>query len=414
VTWRESLQPLGRPAFRAFLVGRSVNLLGNSMAPVAVAFAVLHVGGSAADLGLVLAARSVPLVVLTLYGGVIADRFGRDRVLVTACVVAGLVQGVAAYLLLGDVATVLLLGVVEAVQGTVAAFTMPAMHGVVPLVVERRHLQHANALAAIGRNSAVLIGPAVGGVVVATAGAGWALAADGLCFVVAGVLFARLRLPRRTASAVTSMVGELKEGWAEFVAHTWLWVVVLGFGVLNAVYACAWTTLGPVVAEDTIGADGWGFVLTGQAVGLIVGTVLLLRVRVRYPLRVGMLGASALALPMLALGLAPELAVLVVAACTAGIGMDLFGITWETALQEHVPVDRLSRVTAYDVVGSLVAVPVGQVAAGPLVELFELRSVLLGCATVYVLLTAVVLAVPSVWRLQSRAPSVVVGGGATP
>lgn len=412
MTWRESLQPLTRPAFRAYLVGRTVNLLGNTMAPVAVAFAVLHIGGSAVDLGLVLAARSVPLVIFTLYGGVIADRLGRDRVLVTACVFSGLVQGVAAYLLIGDLATVVVLGMVEAVHGTVSAFTLPAMQGVVPLVVDRAQLQHANALAAIGRNGAIMIGPAAGGILVATVGAGWALAADALCFAVAGVLFARLRLPRNAVLGGASMLSELKDGWSEFVARTWLWVIVLGFGVLNALYACAYMTLGPVVAERTIGADGWGFVLTGQAVGLMVGTVLLLRVRVRYPLRLGMLGITALALPMLTLGIAPQLGLLIVAACVAGIGMDLFGITWETALQEHVPVERLSRVSAYDVLGSIVAVPVGQVAAGPLVAIFDLRSVLIGCAVLYVTVALAVVVVPAVWKLRSEPASVLAGDGA--
>ncbi|HET7326417.1 MAG TPA: MFS transporter [Nocardioidaceae bacterium] len=412
MTWRESLQPLQAAEFRYYLIARTVDLFGNTMAPVAVAFAVLHIGGSATDLGLVLAARSVPLVVFTLYGGVIADRMGRDRVLVTACVLSGVVQGLAAYLLIGDLATVALLAFVEAVHGTVSAFTMPAVQGVVPLLVERDRLQHANALAAVGRNAAIMTGPAVGGILVATAGAGWALAVDALTFVVAGVLFARLRLPHDAVLAGSSILSELKDGWAEFVSRTWVWVIVLGFGVLNALWACAWVTLGPVVADETIGADGWGLVLTGQAVGLMVGTLLLLRLRVRHPLRLGMVGVTALCLPMLMLGVAPQLGLLLISACVAGVGMDLFGITWETALQQHVPVSRLSRVTAYDVLGSIVAVPIGQIAAGPLVAVFELRSVLLGCATVYVSVALAVLAVPAVWRLRAESTSVVAGDGA--
>lgn len=112
---------------------------------------------------------------------------------------------------------------------------------------------------------------------------------------------------------------------------------------------------------------------------------------------------------MIVLGIAPELGLLVVSACVAGIGMDLFGITWDTALQQHIPVDRLSRVSAYDVLGSIVAVPVGQVAAGPLVALFDLRSVLLGCGVVYLTVAVAVLVVPSVWRLRSEPASVLPG-----
>ncbi|MGH3386257.1 MAG: MFS transporter [Nocardioidaceae bacterium] len=412
MSWRESLRPLAAPPFRSFLAGRTIDLLGNSMAPVAVAFAVLHIGGDAGDLGIVLAARSIPLIVFVLYGGVIADRFPRHRVLVVACALSGAVQVLAAALLIGDVATVATLAAVEAVHGSVSAFTMPAIHGIVPQLVDRRQLQQANALTSAGRSAALMIGPAVSGILVATVGAGWALAVDGGSYLVAGLLFARLRLaPVERAS--TSMVAELRDGWSEFVARTWVWVVVLGFGVLNAVYACGWVTLGPVVADGTIGADGWGFVLTVQAVGFLLGTVVMLRVSPRFPLRLGMIGALGLALPMAALGVSPEFVLLAVASFVAGIGLELFGVTWETSLQQHVPLDKLSRVASYDMLGSIIALPLGQLAAGPLVVWFDVRSVVVGCAVVYAAVALAVLLAPSVWRLGA-APGDSVEVRATP
>lgn len=401
MTQSGSLRPLRSAGFRYFLAARTVSLFGNAMAPVAIAFAVLQIGGSAGDLGLVLAARSIPLIVFMLYGGVVADRFPRHRVLVVSGLLSALVQSVAAGLLIGGAATVALLALIEAVHGAVSAFTMPAQQGIVPQVVPRDQLQQANALSAGGRNAAFIGGPALAGIVVATAGAGWAVAVDAATFAVSALLFARLRLPAAPVST-GSMVTELREGWSEFVSRTWVWLIVAAAGALNAVYACAWVTLGPVVAERTFGPQGWGIVLSLQAVGFMAGTVLMLYVRTRYPLRLGMVGALAIVLPLTALSLSPGVALLAAAAFVAGIGFDVFGVAWETALQQHIPIERLSRVSSYDMLGSFVAMPVGQVLAGPLTAVFEVRDVVLAAAGVYAVVALVTLAMPAVWNLRAE------------
>jgi len=400
VTWRSSLAPLGSAGFRAYWVGRTVSLLGNTLAPVAVAFAVLQLGGDASDLGLVLAARGVPMALFLLFGGVISDRYPRDQVLVIACVVSGLVQAVAAFLVIGGSASIAILALVEAVHGGVSAFTLPAMAGVVPLVVAKESWQQANALTSAGRTGAVMLGPALGGLIVATAGAGWGLAVDAGTFLVAAAAFVRLRLPRGVESSASSMVDELRAGWHEFSSRTWLWVVVLAFSALNAIFAGAWMTLGPVVAEDSIGPAGWGFTLAALAAGTLIPTLLLLRVSWVHPLRVGMAGALLLAAPIAALSLTPRLSVLVVAAMIGGIGFGLFGITWETVMQEHIPTEMLSRVFSYDMLGSVVAIPAGQVAAGFATGAFELRPVIVTSAVLYVVIAAAALATPAVWRLR--------------
>ena len=400
MTWRSSLAPLGSAGFRAYLVGRTISLLGNTLAPVAVAFAVLELGGDASDLGLVLAARGVPMVLLLLFGGVISDRYPRDKVLVIACVVSGLVQALAAFLVIGGSASIAVLAVVEAVHGGVSAFTLPAMAGVVPLVVAKESWQQANALASAGRTGAVMLGPAIGGLIVATAGAGWGLAVDAATFLAAAAAFVRLRLPRGVESSASSMVGELRAGWQEFSSRTWLWVVVLAFSALNAIFAGAWMTLGPVVAEDSIGPAGWGFTLAALAAGTLIPTLLLLRVSWAHPLRVGMAGALLLAAPIAALSLSPRLSVLVVAAMIGGIGFSLFGITWETAMQEHISTEMLSRVFSYDMLGSVVAIPAGQVVAGFAAGAFALKPVILTSAVLYVVIGAMALATPAVWQLR--------------
>lgn len=400
MTWRRSFAPLGHSGFRSYLVGRTISLLGNTLAPVAVAFAVLHVGGSAADLGLVLAARGVPQVLLLLFGGVIADRYSRQRVLVVACVVSGLVQAVAAGLLLTGAATVGMLAVVEAVHGAVSAFTLPAMAGVVPLVVPRSQWQQANALTSAGRTGAMMLGPALGGVIVATAGAGWGLAVDAATFLAAAAFYSLVRLPGNDRVPTSSTLADLRAGWAEFTSRTWLWAVVLGFSLLNALYAGAWITLGPVVAEDTFGPAGWGFALTAMAAGMLLGTLLLLRLSWEHPLRVGMGGALLISVPIAALAFPTHFPLLLVAAVIGGVGFDLFSINWETAMQENVPEEKLSRVFSYDMLGSFVAIPVGQVGAGVAAAAIGPRPVILTAVALYLVIGALVLATPAVWQLR--------------
>jgi MFS family permease len=402
VTGRGSLAPLTQPGFRAYWLGRTVSLFGNTLAPVAVAFAVLHIGGDAGDLGLVLAARGVPQVLLLLFGGVVSDRYSRQRLLVIACALSGLVQAIAAGLLVTGAATVATLAVVEAIHGAVSAFTLPALAGVVPLVVPRHQWQQANALTSAGRTGAVLLGPALGGVIVAAAGPGWGLAVDAGTFVLAAAGFSRLHLPDTERSPGSTTLRDLREGWHEFISRTWLWVVVLAFSALNALYAGGWMTLGPVIAADTIGPEGWGFALASLAVGMLVGTLLLLRVSWEHPVRAGMIGALLLAIPIATLGLSSSLGVLLLAAFIGGIGFDLFSITWETAMQENIPADRLSRVFSYDMLGSFVAIPVGQIAAGAAAEAFDPRPVALAASAVYVAVGTAALLTPSVWKLQRR------------
>ena len=171
-----------------------------------------------------------------------------------------------------------------------------------------------------------------------------------------------------------STLTELREGWQLFRGTTWLWVVVLAFAVLNAIHAGAWLTLGPVIAKDTIGERGWGYVLSAESVGLLVMTAIMLRRRLERPLFVGMIAIATVAAPLVLLGAEPELPPLIVAAFVAGAGIEVFSLGWNLALQEHIEERMLSRAFSYDALGSLVAMPVGQLTYGTL-------AVSSGCTT---------------------------------
>lgn len=402
----DGLAPLRQRQFAIYFTGRAISLSGSALAPIALTFAVLDLtGNSATALGWVLAARSVPLVAFLLVGGVVADRFSRSTVLVASHVLSALTQGAVAALLLTGTAQLWMVVVIEAFNGTFSAFTMPAMQGLIPQVVPRTHLQQANSLLSLVRGGDTIVGPSVGGLLVVGLGSGWAIAVDALTWAVAAGFMARLRLPaaRGADVASTSAWRDLRDGWSAFTSYTWLWVVVLAFGALNAIQAGAIFTLGPMIAKQTVGIPAWGYAVSAESLGLLAATVVMLRWKPRYALRAGMIGVGALALPMFVLGLAPATGLLVGLMCVAGAGQEVFGITWNTSLQEHVPNQLLSRVSSYDAVGSFVAIPLGALLFGPLAGVWPARDVVLGSGVAYLAMVALTLGSRSVRRLERTA-----------
>jgi MFS family permease len=395
--------PLGQREFRLLFLGRTTSFIGNAFANVALAFAVLGLTGSKADLGYVLAARSVPQVIFLLVGGIWADRLPRHLVMVTANVVSGLSQAAIAVLLLTGRAQIWHLMALGAVNGMSSAFFFPAASGIVPQTVPKRMLQNANALLRLGTNGSWIVGAALGGLVVAATSPGVAIAVDGATFLLAALFTAMIRLPSELKMEGSNFFAELGEGWREFRTRTWLWVIVLQFGFVNAVEQGTEGVLGPAIAQDHFGgAAGWGLILTAQSIGLIAGGLLLLRIRPRRILLAATLGFL-LTIPfLLALAGPLPLAAVVVLAALAGIGMEIFGVFWDTAMQQEIPEEKLSRVYSYDALGSYALIPVGLAVAGPVSEAFGTRPTILGAAAISVTVTLGVLFVRDVRTLPRR------------
>ncbi|GAB3255836.1 MFS transporter [Nocardioides dilutus] len=393
--------PLREPNFRYYFFSRLVNLVGSVMAGVALAFAVLEVSNSATALGTVLAAHSIPMVVFLLAGGVIADRFGRTLIIQVSNVVSGLCQLAIAALVISGEARLWQLIVLTAIQGTVSSVSFPALASVLPQMVPRDQLKQANLLVSVQRNALTVVGPAVSGVLVVTVGAGWALAVDGATYLLAAALLIRVRIPPPLPRADRpGAVAELREGWDYFRATTWLWVIVLAFGALNMIQSGALHTLGPVLAKNSdIGENGWGLILSAEALGFLLCSFALMRLPLRRPLRTGMIAVSLLGLPMLALGFEPVLAAGMVGAFLGGVGTEVFGLGWNLAMQENVPDEMLSRAYSYDALGSFVAIPLGQLAFGPLGQVFGIQDVMLVSGVAYLVICAVTLLSRSVRNL---------------
>lgn len=411
------MSPLRERPFRWYFLSRSVNLVGNAMSPVALAFAVLAVDDGTASLGMVLAAYTIPLVVFLLLGGVLADRWGRQRVVQVSNVLAGLVRGALAVLVLSGHAELWSLIALAAVNGVVVAPGLPAMNGLVPQLVPRDQLQQANALLSLTRAALMVIGPGVSAALVVGVGAGWALLIDAVTWLLAAALLLPLDLPvtgptgtvgtvGATRTAGPTMLSELREGWRYFRVTTWLWLVVVCCGLLNALAEGGLTALGPVRSADTsIGVHGWGLAMSAQALGALVTTLVLMRWRLERPLVSALLGAALFGLPMIVLGAWPTTVPLVLSGFVSGVGVQVFSLGWHLAIQENVPDHMLSRAYSYDQLGSLATVPLGQLAMGPLADAFGTAEVLTIAGLAYAGIALLTLAAEPVRALVRGAPA---------
>ncbi|ERG69169.1 hypothetical protein HMPREF9336_04313 [Segniliparus rugosus ATCC BAA-974] len=389
--------------FRWFFAARSASLFGSNAAPIALAFAVLEASHHSSDLGLVLGARSLALVLFVLFGGVLSDRYPRDKVVMAGHLGAAATQGVAAAMLVTgnfDLAAII---ATETLNGALTALTGPGVYGMIGQVAPEGQVKKANALLGSTRQVATILGPSLGGLLVVTVGGGWALAVDAGCYLVAAYCLAQLRLPKVDSEQRVGVLAELREGYEEFRKHTWIWTIVVGFAVLVFVEAGVWGVLGPVIAEHSFGPQGWGLVLGAEAVGFLVGNLLLYRLHVVKLMRLGQICLVATPLPLIPMAMGSALGWLMAASFVGGIAFSVFGVAWDTSMQEHVPAEKLSRVSSFDALGSWIAMPLGQVAALPLADLVGLSRYLWIGAAVWCAMAAWPLLLPSVRRLEHGA-----------
>jgi MFS family permease len=391
--------------FRLLLAGQAVSALGDRMVVLALAFAVLEIGGSASDVGLVLAAGAAPMVATVLLGGVVGDRLPRRRVMVTADLVRVASQGAMAALLIGGSAEVWSLAALAAVTGTASGMFNPASTAMLPELLGPSEFQQANALRWTGVSIGEILGPVLAGIIVAAASAGWAVAVDALTFAISAACLAKMRMGDRPPREAPSFMRDLKDGWTAFRSRRWVWAFVLYFAVGNLLWA-AWSALGPIVAEDELGgAAVWGLVLTAQGVGALTGSLVATRAAPRRPLLfvAGAEGLFGLPLAFLAAGVPG--AILAGSAFVSGIGLTLGMSVWESTLQRHIPGTELARVSSYDWFGSLAFFPLGLAIWGPVAAVMGTTSALWIAFGGFAATLAVLAVVPDVRRLPpSPAP----------
>lgn len=359
---------LAERSFRLLWIGRTTSALGDALMPVTLAFSVLSTGGSAADIGLVIAATMVARMALLLVGGALADRLPRRLLLGGSDLFSCAVQVAAGVMLLTGHGSVTLLLGTAVCYGAASAVTKPAVAGLVPQTVSREKLQQANSLMELSRGAAQVMGPGLAGVAVALASPGWVYLLDAVTFLVSAVTLVLLPLAPMRPTERTHIVKEIATGWSEVVRRPWYWVTLCGHAIWN-VGSSAFTVLGPVViARQAGGAANWGLVAASMATGALLGAAVTMRYRPRRPLVAAHLALLLTALQLAALT-GPSPTVVIMAAALAGAaGVSFLNSLWTTAVQKLIPEEVLSRVVSYDWLISFTVAPLGYAAVGPLSE----------------------------------------------
>ena len=405
--WRSSTVALTERNFRLFWIGQTGSFLGDALVGVALAFAVLQLTGSAADLGLVFAAFALPRVLFTLAGGVWSDRLPRQRVMVACDLVRAAAQAVMSTLLITGNAEIWQLIAFATVMGSAAAFFTPASIGLVPQIVSAGRLQESNALMSISQSATHIFGPLLSGLIVATIGAGWAFAIDGASFLVSAGFLMALRVPFAAPARRRTFVSELAEGWREVVSRSWVVACILTFSVSN-ISLGAFQVLGPLIASREMGgAAAWGVIGAGASIGGVAGGAVALRWKPDRPLIPAFLVMLLAQIELLLL--VPPFPALVVAmgAFVTIASIVISNTLWDTMLQQHIPRDAISRVSSYDWMVSLVFQPLAFAAVGPFSEAVGIEETLLLCTALGLLANSVVLLVPSVRNLRRIDESIV-------
>jgi MFS family permease len=395
-------------SFALLWTGQALSMLGDRITPIALAFAVLELGG-ATDLGIVMAAQSLPFVLFSILGGVIADRVGRREVMLISDVVRAVAQALLAVLLLTGTAEIWMMVVLSAVYGAAGAVFMPAMTGLVPQLVPSVRLQPANAALSLTRSSTVIVGPVIAGAVVALAGPGEAIALDAVTFVASAFLLAALRVPRAADHGEDEREGflaELREGWHEVRSRSWLVRGLIAMSAYHVFVLPAIYVLGPVLSEQQLdGASSWATIVTCFGIGAITGDVLALRLRIRRPLLISS-GALVFASCQAAIiGSGMGTAGIAALEALAGIGVSWFFTFWDLTVQEQIRPDAVARVSAYDYAVSVGLMPIGLALAGPISDAAGLQPTLIGMSVLGVTSALVLLATPAVRRVE-RPPEV--------
>ncbi len=370
----EQLRVLRHRDFRYLWLAQSASVIGDCIVIVALALFVIDLTGSATDLGLVLAAASLPLVAFLLLGGVWADRLPRHRVMVVTDLVRFTLHALLAALIFTGSARIWQLIVIEALFGTAEAFFRPAANGLLPQTVPEAEIQQAQGLSSLSNNIGEFAGPALATALVLGLGPGWAFALDAATFLISAALLTRVRPRRRAVPAASESAperitigAEMREGFREVRARAWVWATLAAFCVALFAGLAPWFVLGPVVAREQYGHIGiYGVVSAAVGIGTIAGSLLGIGWRPRFPMRGAMLAILLWPASTILYATGVTLAIVIPAMLIGGAGIALFDVWWTTALAERIPPDKLSRVSSYDWMVSLALLPVGFVLAGPL------------------------------------------------
>ena len=411
-------QALHSRKFALLWTGQTISALGDGAFVTALSWQALQLTGSATAMGLVVLAQTLPMILLLLLGGVVADRFPRQQVMLWSDASRAVAVLLIATLGVAHLLQLWHLVLLALFFGTVRGFFSPAYQSIIPQLVEKRDLSSANSLTELSYQLYCSIGPMVGASCVALAGPAAAFAFDGLTFIVSAVCLATLRLPTAlalpaTASAqmprrgVRAAAGEMREGLRYVAGSTFLGLTIALSALCAVGGAGSLVVALPKLIHDVYGQGVWllGAVNAAGGIGSLVAILLagrLNRWRRRGITMYGMMIGISMAFILFGLplphGIEPLIACL--AMVFVNFGLAVYQILWLTVMQEIVPDDRLGRVSSIDQLGGYGLWPVGFVLAGVIADHISPSWVFIGAGILNIGLYSFGLCVRSVRRLQ--------------
>jgi len=397
------LEPLRHRDFRLLWTGQTVSIFGNFVHQVAVPFQLLALGASPVQLGIGVSIGAVVSLTLLLFAGAIVDRVPRRRVILVSDLLSGAVVTTVGLLGLTGNLRIEHLYIEAAFFGASSAFFYPAMQAIIPELVPREILLQGNSIRAVSRQGGALVGPVIGGLLVAFAGPAWAFIADGVTFFVSFVALLAARPPRGEPPPRQPILREIREGIAFTFSLPWLWITIAVFALANLFYAGPLIVAMPLLVRDVLHADArlFGVIAATSGIGEIIGGIAISQLRIR---RIGitMYAAAAFGGGGLAMyGLVPLFPVLLLYGIAVGMGFVGFGVLWDTAVQRFVPRELLGRVGSVDWFGSILLAPLAPLVAGALVTQVGPAAVLAGGGLMVALLCGGAILVPSIRALRA-------------
>lgn len=397
---------LSLPAYRALLISGVLTTAAMSAFPIALAVTILDAGGSATTLGIILAARVLSGVLMAPIGGVWVDRLSRKTILILADGFRAVIGSVVVFIDPKHI-SMWILGMIVVLMGISDAFGGPASGAIMPSILPDHLLPSGNVVKGIAFKGATIAGPGIAGVIVVSLGTHATYVATSIFFLIGAALLLRIHETPKVGAEnpQTSFNQEIREGLRVVWYYKWIAAMILMASVQLMMVVGVENVLLPVITKRDFGtASVFATSAALFSAGGAISAVICIKAKVRNPGLVAVVVWGLFILAPLVLAFPSPRTVIFISYFVAGFSVGPWEAFWATQVQREVPVEYQGRVFAIDYMGSLGLMPLGMALAGPMVNIFGERDLLIGVAVFHILICAVVLLVPGVKEMKSARP----------
>ena len=393
-------------AYRNLMISGILTTVAMSAFPIALAVTVLDAGGSAKTLGLILAARVLSGVLMAPIGGVWVDRLPRKTILILSDGFRAIMGSVVIFINPENI-SMAILGAIVVLMGISDAFGGPAAGAIIPSILPDHLLPSGNVLRGIALKGSTIAGPGIAGVIVVSLGTHATYIATSVFFLLGAGLLVRINEGPVIANPdkKNQFVAEMREGLRVVWYYKWIAAMILMASVQLMLVIGVENVLLPVITKRDFGtASVFATSAALFSAGGAISAIICIKSKVKNPGLVSVVVWGLFILAPLVLAFPSSKSIIFIAYFAAGFSVGPWEAFWATQVQREVPAKYQGRVFSIDYMGSLGLMPLGMALAGPLVNLFGERPLLIGVAIFHLIICAVVLLVPGVKEMKSSRP----------